>query len=125
MDKKIGLYICKGCDIGKCLDCDKLIEEHKGKVAVCKTHDALCNKEGVKFIKDDIASEGLNSVIVAACTNRVFPELFDFGHEVMTERVALREYVTYSHEPNDEDTQTMADDYINMGISKVTNTEVP
>lgn len=125
MDKKIGLYICKGCDIGSCLDCDKLIEEHKGKVAVCKTHDALCNEEGIKFIKDDIASEGLNSVIVAACSNRAFPELFDFGKEVMTERVALREYVTYSHEPNDEDTQTMADDYINMGISKVTNSEIP
>ncbi|MFH2050753.1 MAG: hydrogenase iron-sulfur subunit [bacterium] len=125
MDKKIGLYICKGCDIGSSLDCDKLIEEHKSKVAVCKTHDTLCNDDGIKFIKDDIAGEGLNRVVIAACSNRYFPELFDFGHEVMTERVALREYVTYSHEPNDEDTQTLADDYINMGISKVTNTEIP
>ena len=125
MDTKIGIYICKGCDIGKSLDCDKLVEENASKVAVCKTHDILCTPEGVKLINDDIEAEGLNRVVVAACSARVFPDMFQFGGNVLTDRVPIREYVTYTHEPNDEDTQTMAEDYIAMGIARVENSEVP
>jgi len=127
MEPKIGVYICKGCEIGKSLDVDKLAEMASGdsKVSLCKTHDCLCSQTGVDLIKSDISGEGLNRVVVAACSNRVFPELFDFGKDVLTERANIREHVAWCHEPNDEDTQVLAEDYINMGIAKSTAVEPP
>ncbi len=123
MEAKIGCYICKGCDIGASLDIDKLVESTQSKVAVCKSHDVLCSQEGIDLIKNDITGESLNKVIVGACSLRVFPELFDFGKDIFTDRVNLREQVAWCHEPNDEDTQVLAEDYISMGIAKVTNGE--
>ncbi len=125
MDTKVGVYICKGCDIGKSLDVEKLTEEITKDAAVCKSCDVLCTEEGVGVICDDIEKEGLNRVVVAACSGRVFPELFTFGKDILTDRVSLREYVVWTHEPNDEDTQVMAEDYIKMGIARVKSTEPP
>jgi quinone-modifying oxidoreductase subunit QmoB len=127
MDTKIGVYICKGCDIGKSLDLDKLSEVATGETeaSLCKTHDILCSREGVDLIKTDIDGEGLHRVVVAACSNRVFPELFDFGGDVLTDRANLREYVAWSHTPNDEDTQMLAEDHIRMGVARVATVEPP
>jgi Heterodisulfide reductase, subunit A and related polyferredoxins len=74
MDKKIGVYICKGCEIGESLNIEAL-----GKIAktpICKSHDALCGKEGLALIKQDI-SEGVNAVVIAACSQRVKPKFFN------------------------------------------------
>ncbi len=126
MDPRIGVYICKGCDIGASLDFDKLEEAAKEKgAALCKSHDALCSPEGVQFINDDIKSEGINRVSVAACSPRVFPELFEYGGEVLTDRANLREQVVWCHEPNDEDTQMLADDQIRMSCARLKIAAVP
>lgn len=121
MDPKVGCYICKGCEIGTSVDVDKLVAvaTGDGKVPVCKTHDILCSKEGIDMIKNDIASEGVNRIVVAACSGRVFPELFDFGKDVLTDRANLREQVAWCHEPDDEDTQMLAEDVIRMSAAKV------
>lgn len=121
MDPKIGVYICRGCDIGKSLDVDKLVETATASadVSVCKSHDIFCTHEGVELIKNDIGSDGLNRIVVCACSGRIFPELFEFGADVLTERVNIREYVAWSHPANDEDTKVLAEDYMNMGIAKV------
>jgi len=125
METKVGCYICKGCEIAQSVDVDKLVELSTGemKAAVGKSHDALCSQAGVEVIKNDIASEGLNRVVVAACSHRFFPELFNFGDEVLTDRVNLREHVAWCHEPNDEDTQMLAEDYVRMGIVKMRTSE--
>jgi quinone-modifying oxidoreductase subunit QmoB len=127
MDKKIGVYICKGCDIGKSLDIDKLSEVSTGemKCPVCKTFDVMCNQDTVAQIRADIETEGINRVIVAACSQRVFPELFEFGGNVMTYRANLREQVVWCHEPNDEDTQMHAEDQIRMAGARLSNIEPP
>ena len=126
METKVGCYICKGCDIGKSLDIDKLVEAaNEAGSAVCETHDILCTQEGVGQIKADIEAEGLNRIVVAACSNRVFPELFDFGKDIFTDRSNLREHVVWCHPPNDEDTQMLAEDQIRVGIAKVQAGEPP
>jgi quinone-modifying oxidoreductase subunit QmoB len=127
MDTKIGVYICKGCDIAKSIDLEKLAEvtNDETEAAFCKEHDILCSREGVELIKTDIAGEGLNRVVVAACSQRMFPELFVFGDEVLTDRVNLREHVAWSHTPNDEDTQMLAEDHIRMGVTRVATVEPP
>jgi len=127
MDTKIGVYICKGCEIAGSIDLDKLTEvaNDETEASLCKTHDALCTPEGVELIRTDVEGEGLNRVVVAACSNRVFPELFDFGGEVLTDRVNLREHVAWSHTPNDEDTQMLAEDHVRMGVARVATVEPP
>jgi quinone-modifying oxidoreductase subunit QmoB len=127
METKIGVYVCKGCGIGTSLDIDKLTEVATGemKAAVCKCHDVLCRAEAIDAIRSDIESEGLNRVVIAACSQRVFPELFDFGQSVLAERANLREQVVWTHAPNDEDTQMMAEDQIRIGVTRMRTTEPP
>jgi len=123
---KVGCFICKGCDIGSTIDIESLekFAAGEGGAAVVKTHDTLCSEEGVKLIADTISSDGVDRAVVCACSGRVFPELFQF-EGAMTDRVSLREYVAWTHEANDEDTQVMAEDYAKMGIVKMTNAEPP
>ena len=121
MDTKVGVYICKGCDIAKSIDVDKVTEmvASENRAAVCKCHDILCSREGLDLIKADIESEGLDRIVVGACSVRVFPELFEFGKDVLVDRANLREQVAWCHEPNDEDTQMLAEDVIRMSCAKV------
>ena len=79
----------------------------------------------VALVETDIESEGLNRVVIAACSQRVFPELFDFGGNVLTDRVNLREQVAWCHTPNDEDTQMLGEDHIRMGVARVAAVEPP
>ena len=125
VETKVGGYICSGCEIGDALDIEGLKKLCSGelKLPVCKVHEKLCSREGIQMIKDDIAAEGLNRVIVAACSGRVKTEEFEFDGGVMTDRVSLREMVTWVMEPNDEDTQMAAEDYIRMSVAKMRNSE--
>ena len=84
------------------------------KIELCKEHDCLCGDEGRELIAQDVA-EGANSIVVAACSPRFMADAFTFDN-VLTTRVNLREQVVWSHEPNDEDTDMMAQDYLRMGI---------
>ena len=116
MDKKLAVYLCKGCDIGGALDMDALSEvaTDEYKIEICKDHDCLCSDEGRTLIAEDV-KEGVSSVVVAACSPRFMEDAFAFDG-VLTTRVNLREQVVWTHEPNDEDTDMMARDYLRMGI---------
>ncbi len=141
MEKKYAAYICAGCDIGKSLDMEKLFEvAQKSKVPICKTHPILCSPEGVGLIKQDIEGEGVNTVIIAACSPRAMYNTFDFG-PVLVERVNLREGLVWSHEAKkpggspeggekesagiDPEFQMLAEDYLRMGIIKAQKGELP
>ncbi|MBI5191354.1 MAG: hydrogenase iron-sulfur subunit [Nitrospirae bacterium] len=136
MDKKLGVYICGGCGISDAVDLEKMV-----KVAgnnVCKTHPFLCGKEGSALITNDMKDEGVNTVVVAACSPRVMYDVFNYGNDVVLERVNIREHVAWS-QPNAEvpapaegaeapaeapaavfhkATQMMGEDYLRMGIAK-------
>ncbi len=126
MSKKIGLYICTGCGIGDAINTDDL--EKNGceeiKPALCKKHKFLCSQEGIDTIKKDIADEGLNGLCVAACSPRAIYDAFDFDG-CLTERVNIREQVVWSHPSGDEDTQMMAEDYLRMGLDKLSGSQLP
>ncbi|NOZ70189.1 MAG: FAD-dependent oxidoreductase, partial [Deferribacteres bacterium] len=125
MEKKIGVYICKGCDIANAV-VEKLeevaVKEHQ--IPVCKSHDALCSPEGLDLIKNDISAEGVNTIVIAACSPRVKYREFSFPGNVV-ERSNIREFVAWTQEPKTEDTQALAEDYIRIGITKAKNCELP
>ena len=123
MEKKLGVYICTGCGIGEALDIEKLEKKVPPKIKVHKTHPIMCSPEGVELIKQDIAEEGVNTAVIAACSRRVLYDVFDFGPQAVVQRVNLREGVVWSHKPQeegevDEFIQEMAEDYLRMGMAE-------
>lgn len=149
MEKKLGVYICTGCEIGSALNIENLsqVAVKEYKIQICKTHPVFCGEEGIEIIKKDIEAEGVNTVVIAACSNRVKYDLFDFGPSNIVERINIREQVVWSHDwtkqvesktkdaegkeevkvetKPDEDTQMLAEDYIRMGIVKAQKTALP
>ncbi len=125
MDKKIGVYICKGCGIGGCLNTEKLVEiaTKECQAPIVRTSPAFC-LEDVQLIKNDIANEGVNSVVIAACSGRVNTDVFSLK-PAMVERVNIREQVVWSHPPNADETQSLANDYLRMGIVRAQKTQEP
>jgi len=128
-DVKIGAYICKGCGLGERLDCDELatIAQRDGKAQVVQQHDFLCSAEGVKLIQDDIDNEGVNRVVIGACSRRAKTEAFNFQN-VTISRANLREGVIWIRPDEDdmrETTQEMAGDYIRMGCAEAKHSTVP
>ncbi len=125
MDKKTAVYICRGCEIGESLDIEELCELATGdcEADLCRDHECLCGDAGLELIKGDIR-EGANALVVAACSPRFKTDEFAFD-ECVSERVNLREFVVWSHEPNDEDTQMLAADYLRIGIARAKRTEIP
>ncbi|EFK10892.1 4Fe-4S binding domain protein [delta proteobacterium NaphS2] len=127
MDKKTAVYICTGCGIGDALNVEQLLEEgtEEFTIDVSKDHPCLCGVEGVEVIKKDIADEGINTVIIGACSYRVNYDVFNFGPDVIVERVNLREQVAWVMPPEDENTQELAEDNLRMGCSKAKDTQLP
>ena len=127
MDKKYGVYICKGCGIGDSIDIEKLVKSSKSgpnKQENIKTHDILCSPEGLQLIKGDIKKDGVNTIIIAACSPRVKFEEFDFPGSLV-ERVNIREFVAWTHPPKTDDTQSLAEDYLLMGMIKAQKADLP
>ncbi len=125
MEKKFGVYICKGCGIEESIDIERLSNTATKdmKMPLCKTHSALCGPDGIQLIKDDI-KEGVNTIVIGACSPRVKFEEFDFPGTI-TERVNIREFVAWNQPPKTEDTQSLASDYLTMGIVRVQKGDLP
>jgi quinone-modifying oxidoreductase subunit QmoB len=126
LDIKSGLYICTGCQIKDKLDTEALadIASKEYNISVCRKHSAFCSNSGVQLINKDIEKENLERVIIAACSPRYFAKKFSFPEGIITVRVNLREQVIWCSEPNNDDTQMLAEDYIRMGIVKALNTGI-
>ncbi|MGD8228107.1 MAG: hydrogenase iron-sulfur subunit [Desulfobacteraceae bacterium] len=126
MEKKLAAYICTGCGIGDALDIEQLskVSTEENSVPLCRTHPNLCSQEGADLIKKDIEGEGVNTLMIAACSPRVMYDVFNFENCIV-DRVNLREQVVWCQKPGEEDTQMMAEDYLRMSGAKVAAMELP
>jgi quinone-modifying oxidoreductase subunit QmoB len=128
-DMKVGAYICKGCGIGERLNVAQLVNiaQKEGKAQVAREHEFLCNASGVEMIRNDIANEGVNHVVIAACSRRAKAETFNFDN-VAVNRTNLREgviWITPADDDKKEIVQEMAADYVRMGCAEVKRMEAP
>ncbi len=135
MDKKYCAYLCSGCGIGEALDMEALAEVVTGEMSMeCKTAACLCSSDGRALIEKDIA-DGVNTVVVGACSPRVMQNEFDFGEDKITVRANLREQVVWSEvkpaeggEPHAEAAAFLmetASDYMRMACTRAKKTELP
>lgn len=125
MDTKLGVYVCGGCGIGGCLDLDRLAGIGSGeyRAPVTRTSAAFC-LEDVRVIRDDVERDGVNAVVVAACSPRVNTDVFAFAGATV-ERVNLRELVAWTQPAGHEETQSLASDLLRMGIVRAQKLRPP
>jgi quinone-modifying oxidoreductase, subunit QmoB len=125
MDRKLGVFICSGCSIGESIDMNRLVgvAQEEYKAPVCKTHPFLCGEDGLSVIQNALAQGLINSLVIAGCSARTKTDAFTFDSQIVMDRVNLREHVAWSHVPQDEDTQMLAEDYLRMGIVKAQKME--
>jgi len=125
LDKNVAVYICRGCGIGASIDVDALhrVAVEEFHVGICREHDCLCGEQGRELLRRDVLA-GVNAPVIAACSPRFMTEAFTWDG-CRTERVNLREHVVWSHEPGDEDTLMLAEDYLRMGIVRAQKAELP
>jgi quinone-modifying oxidoreductase subunit QmoB len=135
MDKTYCSYICSGCGIGDALDMEALAGVVTDEMSMeCKSHECLCGAEGRALIENDVA-EGINTVVIGACSPRVMAREFDFGDDKITVRANLREQVVWAEikpaegeEPDAEAAeylQETASDYMRMACTRAQKTELP
>ncbi len=141
---KIGVFICKSCDIEKRLSIEDLeaVAREQG-VTFVHSQEFLCSKEGREFINSKIQEEGLDVVSICACSFRVNYDVFNFG-KVAVDRVSLREGVVWSRFPVGENGEILEDstevvsgvsfkdelmalakDYIRMSVAKLRSYKLP
>lgn len=74
MEKKYGVYLCKGCGIGEAIDFESLAKviKKEGKIQHIKEHDILCSPAAREMILEDLKpeGEGINALVIAACSPR-------------------------------------------------------
>jgi len=128
MEKKYGVYLCKGCGIGDAIDFESLTKVIKksGKIQHIKEHDIMCSPEARAMVLEDLKpeGEGINALVIAACSARVKFEEFDFPN-CLVERCNIRELVAWTQEPKAEETQYLAEDYLRMYCARVKKSELP
>jgi heterodisulfide reductase subunit A2 len=78
-EHKIGVYVCMcGTNIAKVVDCEDVVRtasEQPG-VVCAKTYKYMCSNPGQEMIVDDIKEQGLDRVVVAACSPRMHEPTF-------------------------------------------------
>jgi quinone-modifying oxidoreductase subunit QmoB len=83
--------------------------------AVLVRHSAAFCLEDAALIHADVAAGTVDGVVIAACSPRVNTDVFR-SEAAFVERVNIREQVAWSHEPGAEETQSLANDYLRMGM---------
>ena len=94
MADKIGVYFDES-SLGGILDIQKLCEGVQKKWSDCcpviKVHPRLATAEGRAMIQSDIDSGLINAVCVCGSSPRVDWDFYQFGQDILVDRVNLRE----------------------------------
>ena len=119
MADKLGVFICTGYGIGEALDLEALqkVATSEYKAAVCETIEN-CGSEQLAALGEKATAEELTHIVLAGPSARVF-SAGDLPEGPFVEVFNLVDWVVATHEPNDEDTQMMAEDYLRMAITRV------
>jgi len=119
VEDKLGVYICTGYGIAEALDIEALkkVAGEEMKAEVVKTVGS-CEADDIAFMKKDVVDEQLTRVVIAGPTFRFYPSNA-LGEGLLADYANIREGVAWCQEPNHEDTQMMAEDYLRMAITKV------
>lgn len=78
-NRKIGVYVCNcGTNIKKVVDCDEVAAQalEQDGVVCAKSYKYMCSNPGQEMIIKDIKEQGLDRVVVSACSPRMHEATF-------------------------------------------------
>jgi heterodisulfide reductase subunit A len=126
-DPHIGVFVCNcGINIGSIVDVPAVAEYAKTLPGVRYVEENLftCSQDSQDKMKDVIEKEGLNRVIVAACTPRTHEPLFqetlrDAGlNKYLFEMANIRNQCSWVHSNEKEDATVKAKDLVRMAVAR-------
>ncbi|MGB9853303.1 MAG: 4Fe-4S binding protein [Candidatus Bathyarchaeales archaeon] len=124
---RIGVYICHcGLNIAGVIDIEKVTEYAKTlqDVVVARHYAYTCSELGQRMIQEDIKTENLDRIVVAACSPLMHEETFRKTvaearlNPYLLEMVNLREHVSWVHFEELEEATEKAKDLIRMGVAR-------
>ena len=124
---RIGVYVCScGHNIGSVIDTTNVAEYAATlpDVVVSKAYMYMCADPGQNLIATDIKEQGLNRVVVAACSVRLHEPTFracvsDAGlNPFLMEMANIREQDTWVHSHHPEEAEVKAKDLIAAAVAK-------
>ena len=102
----VAVYLC-GCrgEISRHIDLDSIAKDLVGDpgIVIVGVHDALCSREGQRFLKEEYGSKGFQRVAVAACSPNIQGLIVSRSLEqegmnrYLFEQVNIREQCAWSH----------------------------
>jgi len=124
---RVGVFVCHcGANIGRIVNIPETVAYAKNLPHVVHAEEGLfiCSTEAAQKIADSIRENGLNRVVVAACTPRtheplfrdtlreggINPYLFDFAN--------IREHCSWVHSKEKEKATIKAKDLIRMSVAR-------
>ncbi|MEM3664218.1 MAG: CoB--CoM heterodisulfide reductase iron-sulfur subunit A family protein, partial [Candidatus Jordarchaeales archaeon] len=123
---KIGVFVCHcGHNIAGVVNVQAVIDE-VGKLpdVYCVDHTYLCSKSGLNLIKEKVAEEKLDRVVIAACTPKLHEKLFQKTLEeaglnrYLLSQANIREQCSWVHKTNPKKATLKAIDLTKMAVAK-------
>lgn len=127
-DIRIGVYVCHcGLNIAESVDCKGVAEKasHLSNVCVSKGIGYACSEPGQREIREDIAENDLNRIVVASCSPRLHEPTFrqmlqDAGlNPYLLEMANLREQCSWVHMHEKDAATDKAYDLVKMAVARV------
>jgi heterodisulfide reductase subunit A len=127
MDKRIGVYVCHcGTNIAGKIPVEKLAEYARGLagVVVARDYRFMCSEPGQEQIRKDIVENGLNRVVVAACSPRMHEGTFRKAIEkaginrYFVQIANIREHIAWTTEDPEAATEK-AKDIVRAAVARV------
>lgn len=125
---RIGVYICQcGLNIARTVNCQKVADSASGldDVVVARDVPYACSEPGQQGIKEDIATHGLNRIVVASCSPRLHEPTFrrmlqDAGlNPYLLEMANIREHCSWVHMNEPDPATDKAIDLTRMAVARV------
>jgi len=126
-DLKIGVFVCNcGTNIGSIVNVPEVAEMAKSLPGVTYVEENLftCSQDSQDKIKETIEKEGLNRIVVAACTPRTHEELFqetlqDAGlNKYLFEMANIRNQCSWVHSKEKDKATEKAKDLVRMSVAR-------
>jgi heterodisulfide reductase subunit A-like polyferredoxin len=125
--QRVGVYVCRcGHNIGKVVDCARVAQmaASLAAVKVAKEIGYACSDPGQQEIRNDIAENNLDRIVVASCSPRLHEPTFrkmmlEAGlNPYMLEMANLREQCSWVHMNLPEDATEKAFDLVKMAVAR-------
>jgi coenzyme F420-reducing hydrogenase delta subunit/ferredoxin len=130
INPKIGVFVCRcGGDIDNNINTDEIVSSVRKEPGVIHSsiNDFLCSKNSREMLVKTIRDEGLDRVVIAACSPRLYLQEFqqalvDAGlDKCMLEMANIREQCSWVHWDNKELQTIKAEDMTLMAVAKLRN----